>query len=558
MFISLNKKFIYSIISFFLITAFLFIYTFFIIYGVRYQEELKANISRNQQYIDILNENSTLRREIRQIIENNHQIAISSFLKKEILSESETKEKNQLQTTLSKEKKRIEEQIKSYEARYSTIKEGFRIVSASSILIILAVTFLWFLMRRWVLTPLEKITSVSNKISQGNLSCRIQQETHPFFSDEIDILSNTFNNMLENMENNIKEIKEKERFLQSLIDGIPDGLRVIDQDYNIIIANKEYYKQVGKNKNHAKCYQASQNLNSPCSTSMVSCPLHEICTNKKQNIKVIQQFASNLNRHLSINAAPLHLKGQTLVVEVIRDLSDDIKFSHQQKLSSLGFIATSVAHEMKNYLGSIRMITESILNKYYKDKTNNNEEKKLLTLVHSQIIECINVPERLLKLSRFSGNEVQKINCLDNIKDVISLLDYDAKRNGTTIEVNSKQEDIFINGYEADFKMIIINLILNAIKAIKSNGLIKIDISASARKAIIKISDNGHGISKEALPRIFEPFYSEGRDCRIGGTGLGLSIVKSIVEKFKGTISVSSKVDIGTCFTLKFPLNNKK
>ena len=93
-------------------------------------------------------------------------------------------------------------------------------------------------MRRWVLTPLEKITSVSNKISQGNLSCRIQQETHPFFSDEIDILSNTFNNMLENMENNIKEIKEKERFLQSLIDGIPDGLRVIDQDYNIIIANK--------------------------------------------------------------------------------------------------------------------------------------------------------------------------------------------------------------------------------------------------------------------------------------------------------------------------------
>ena len=62
--------------------------------------------------------------------------------------------------------------------------------------------------------------------------------------------------MLDNLENNFREIKEKEKFLQSLIDGIPDGIRVIDNDYNIVIANKKYYQQIGKNKNCVKCYEA--------------------------------------------------------------------------------------------------------------------------------------------------------------------------------------------------------------------------------------------------------------------------------------------------------------
>lgn len=556
MFVSLNKKFIYTIAFFFLFTAVLFIYTFYIIYGIRFQEELKSNLARNQQYLEMLSENNALRKEFRLIAEGNPQLKMSDYLKKEVLSE--VQEENILQTTISKEKKRTDELIKSYDDRYSTVKEGIRIIGASSILIVLAIALLWFLMRRWILAPLDKLSFASEEVSKGNLSYRIELNKKHIFLDEIDLLSETFNKMLDNLEAGIYEIKEKEKFLQSLIDGIPDGLRVIDQDYNIIIANKEYYKQIGQKRSSHKCFEASQNINKPCSDTMFSCPLREICNNKKNNVRVVQQFINHPNRHLSINAAPLKLNDKLLVVEVIRDLSDDIKFSHQQKLSSLGFMATSVAHEMKNHLGSVRMIIERMLDKYYQDKNDSNEEKKLLSLIYNQIVECINVPERLLKLSKFSSDEYKDIKCIDSIKDVIALLDYEAKHNGIIIELNPAQSDLTIRGSEADFKMIIVNLVLNAIKAITNNGTIKIDLSSYGKNAVIKVIDNGSGISKDKLPRIFEPFYSDGKDSRLGGTGLGLSIVKSIVEKFKGTVAVNSEIDVGTCFTLKFPRTDKK
>lgn len=557
MFVSLNKKFIYTILVFFLFTSTLFIYTFYMIYGVRFQEEQKSNLARNQQYIELLVENGNYRKEIRRLLDEYPQIDISSNIKIEIINHID---ENNWKNVLTKEKIQTEEILKNYDDRYLTIKQGIKIVGASSILLVIAIILVWFLMRRWVLAPLNNLSIVSNEVSFGNISKRVTLNDKRFFIDEIDILSNAFNTMLSKLEQSIKEIREKETFLQSLIDSIPDGLRVIDKDYNIIVANREYYRQVGRNKQCKKCYAASRGLDHPCPDTLFTCPLREILENGKNNVKAIQQFSSHPNRHLSINAAPLyHNNNDTpLVVEVIRDLSDDIKFSHQQKLSSLGFMATSVAHEMKNHLGSIRIITERLLDKYYAERPNDDEEKQLMNLVYKQLVECINVPERLLRLARYSDDELLEINCLDSIKDVIALLDYEAKHKGIAIEVEATSSNISVLGYEADFKMIIVNMILNAIKAITQSGIIKIEISEYRRNVIIKISDNGRGIPADKLSRIFEPFYSEGKDNRNGGTGLGLSIVKSIIEKFRGSISVASENGNGTCFTMKFPNPDKK
>lgn len=153
---------------------------------------------------------------------------------------------------------------------------------------------------------------------------------------------------------------------------------------------------------------------------------------------------------------------------------------------------------------------------------------------------------------------MQDINCADSIRDVVALLDYEAKHNGITIDFQTSSPGITIKGFEPDFKMVLVNLILNAIKAISNNGIIKIEQTHTVKYVTIKVTDNGHGISRDNLQRIFEPFYSEGKDIRSGGTGLGLSIVKSIVEKFKGSIDVSSEVNVGTSFTLKFPRSDKK
>ncbi len=108
---------------------------------------------------------------------------------------------------------------------------------------------------------------------------------------------------------------------------------------------------------------------------------------------------------------------------------------------------------MKNHLGSIRMITEGLLNKYFQNRSDEDEEKKYLTLIDKQLVECINVPERLLKMAQFSQEEQSKFSLQSGIHDVISLLDYEAKRNGISISFQRAKEASLL-GNEADFKMI--------------------------------------------------------------------------------------------------------
>lgn len=351
MFVSLNKKIIYSILFFFIISSLIFIYTFYIVYGNRIQEELRSNIQRNQQYIDLLYQNINLSNELRNAIRQNKSASITADTKSDaIFGENE----NSLLKQIHNEQRRIAEFNKNYDERYAAIQESVKILGISSILSILAILLFGYLMTRWILVPLNKISAVSQKVSEGNLNVRIEREHMPKFTDELDYLIITFNQMLDNLQNVISEVKEQEAFLQALIDSIPDGIRVIDENYNIIIANKAYFKQVGTTGKSCKhCYESSHCLKAPCDHKAINCPLYEILTENKTNIKVIQQFKNASTRHLSINAAPLISDKGRYIVESIRDLSDDINFSHQQKLSSLGFLSTSIAHEMKKPSGSI-------------------------------------------------------------------------------------------------------------------------------------------------------------------------------------------------------------
>ena len=132
-------------------------------------------------------------------------------------------------------------------------------------------------------------------------------------------------------------------------------------------------------------------------------------------------------------------------------------------------------------------------------------------------------------------------------------LDYEAKRNGIRIEFSNQAPDARLRGNASDFKMALINLIQNAIKAMKADDNLQITLSQNRKKdIIIEVIDTGCGISAKDLPRIFEPFYTTKKGRNQSGTGLGLPIVKSIVERFSGSIRVKSILGKGSRFTLRF------
>lgn len=553
MFISLNKKIIYTIIIFMILIFALFTATFYELYGKKFLNEQAIGNSSSLKISELSNNNVILAQELNSLRQQFPHIEISPKAKN-IIQHIPTENS----VTDNKDNALFNDISNKYLQKYHSLSEALKITGISLLIIAGLVLIFGSLIRRWLLAPIGRLAQISDKVAAGDLSSRVPLEASPLFRDELSNLAQTFNQMLQNLNQNFNEIKTKEYFLQSLIDSIPDGIRVIDENYNIIIANQTYYKQTQHPiPNYPeKCYFSSQRINHPCISATHSCPLREIKKNKLSSFKSIQHFGGDTSKHYSINAAPMkielpHQAPQTYIVEAIRDLSSDIEFSHQQKLSSLGFLATSVAHEIKNHLGSVRMIIEALLHK--KGSHRGTEETQYLELINRQISDCINVPERLLNLSRDTTDTNSPFNCAESISEVIGLLDYEAKRNGINIEFLNQSPHSTIVGNSSDFKMAMINLIQNALKAMKANDKLTISLTQNRQEQIIiEVSDTGCGIPKKDLSRIFEPFYTTKQGKGNSGTGLGLPIVKAIVEKLNGTIQVKSTLGQGSCFTLRF------
>lgn len=541
MYISLRKKIFYALFTMLVFTGIVFFALFFHFFAQEYQEDQSFAIKRNHYIVELLHENVLLRRELTKLSQENSE--------EELLHQKEAE--------LSKEKKINDQLQQNYNQRWNALIEGAKIIGLSSLISLILIIILGFLLQRWIIVPLQKLFHISLLIAKGDYSQRLSLHDNRAIVDELDTLAQSFNIMIENVEKNIETLKNTESFLQLLIDSIPDGIRVIDHDYNVIMTNRAYRRQTGDLQDK-KCYRI-YSCDHPCPENFVSCPLKIIQKHRKKSISTIHSING---KPLLINAAPFTIRTQTsetfFVVEILRDLSEDIRFSHEQKISSLGFLATSVAHEMKNNLGAIRMILESLLNADHPETFNLEETQKYLKLVYQQIVSSIEMPERLLRLARHSNEEGEAFNVNEAITEVLSLLDYEAKRNGISVSHFTKAGDAEILGSTADFKMIILNLAQNAIKAMPDGGEFQISVSKNQKTVNIEIKDNGIGIPHDKIQHIFEPFYSDGQRSKHKGTGLGLAIVKSLVEKYKGNIEVFSQLNKGTTFSIKFPKYRKK
>lgn len=540
MFVSLNKKFFFTLFIFLMLTGSIFLIIFDGIIGQKIRTEHSHIITRNQYVIELLNENINLRKRLSTLQPAELQSILGNLSEK--------------QEELSRERLLNEELNQNYNENYATFAEGLRLISFGAVLTLIALVVLWFLLRRWVITPLDKLTLLSTAVANGDFTQRLRANSN-LTIDEFDTLSQTINFMLDNIENNINEIKQKELYLQNLIDALPDAIRVIDDDYNIILSNKAYSEHIKQHYfyNTKKCYISyDKKADCPCNNSRYICPLNELKNSSANTLKLIHSVN---DRPLSVNSARIKINGKFAIVESFRDLSENIHYSHQQKISSLGFLATSLAHEMKNNLGAINLILSGLLEKYYTDDAP-SEEKKYLQMIAKQIAECINVPERLLKLSRDNNQSVTNFNIVNSITDILDLFDYEIKSKGIILKQNfsSKKENLY--GNETDFKMIILNLVQNAINSMPHGGTLEIITNTQKNIFSIQIKDSGCGIPENVLKHIFEPFYSVSHTDK-KGNGLGLAIVKDLVAQFNAKINVTSKEQIGSNFVISFPRSKK-
>lgn len=549
MYFKLNKKIMYSMLFLLLFLVIIFLAIFINFYSQKLQDNQNSVYIRNQYVVSLLYDKVRMQQQLAEI-DKKYPYIIKD---KSLLPSNQGL--NTVQEELSNEQKLNDELRQNYDNNREAIIAGTKIVGISILFVIFFILLMLFLLDYWVIMPVEKLIKISNNVSAGIFSSRLEMPKKRYFKDEFDILFRTFNRMLDNTEQNIEESKYREKFLQQLIDAIPDGIRVIDKNFKVIMANRSFYAllNVKNDCNGKKCYEAyGYNNCDGCPLSRYNCPVRHF-ENDKTDLHTIHEVGK-LPLYVSASRLIFGKKSDDYyIIEAIHDLSGDVRFSHQQKVSSLAFLSTSIAHEMKNNLGAIRLILEGLLNSDYKDLEDN--DKKYLTMAYNQLVETVKTPERLLKLARYSEADYEQIDVLSSVKDMMLMIDYEAKRRGIVIKT-SISPDLMFWGNESDFKMIILNLAQNAIKAMPDGGELNVSGEYKSSNIVLKIKDTGIGIEKEQLKHIFEPFYSANSHAK--SSGLGLAIVSSLVEKSKGKISVKSKPNEGAEFTIKIPLKTRK
>jgi len=429
-------------------------------------------------------------------------------------------------------------------------------IEAGIFVIGLSLLMLWWFINRLVLKPVQQLANASKTLSHGLLTARVSD----IGNNELGLLAQQFNKMVTNLQNSIRDISEQEVFLQALIDAVPDGLRVIGQDYKVLKVNQAFCHQLGLSQDvvlNQTCYKSGYNRTKPCPLTMITCPLHEIGKNS-QPIKTITEHVRADGSHITVEvfAAPMEVKiaGKLvkLIVESVRDVNQTIKFSHEQKLATMGEVASGMAHEIYNPLSSVRLALQSTIRTLEAGNTDN--VLAYLKLVDGEIDKCIDISQRLLKLGTPSHGKKQLVAIHQAISDTMSLLKFESEQHKIQIELKLELVEDRILGRENDIRMVVFNLAKNAFNAMLNGGKLTIHTWQDSRQIYIEFADTGCGILPQNLSLIFNPFFSKRADHKTG-TGLGLSICKTLIANHGGRIEVTSECGQGCIFTVILPGN---
>lgn len=239
----------------------------------------------------------------------------------------------------------------------------------------------------------------------------------------------------------------------------------------------------------------------------------------------------------------------TLVILLIETFKQHIRLQKElqrsEKLNIISQLAASVAHEVRNPMTTIN----GFLQLMKKDDNINEQQLAYINISLSELNRAQDIINDYLSLAKPNDKTTRIINISEELLKTVELMT--SYTNIQNIEVQSIIEpSLYVKGNADEIKQVFINIIKNGIEAMNNRGLLKIVAFNDGDYIIIKISDNGEGMSKEQLSRVGTPFYST----KDKGTGIGLTISFQIVEQLKGKITVESEVGFGTTFILSIPV----
>lgn len=424
----------------------------------------------------------------------------------------------------------------------SNIKESKKILINATLLALIITVVLGFIIAKSITEPIKDVTIKAEKMAKGDFHQYVEIKS----DDEIGQLASMFNFLTEKLKDTLSVVYSEKSKMETIFTYMADGVIATDTQGNILHANPVALNVLKISKEEISTIKYDDIFNN-LNDNMTLTRIKQNENWQGSEILKIGQEIFNA-KYVSFKNENEEIGGLIVVLQNVTE---------QQKLENMRkeFVA-NVSHELKTPLTTIKSYTETILDGVLDDK---ETSKQFLTVINEECDRMNRIVRDLLRLSSLDFKQVKwnmnnlSVNKLLNSAYMKLKMPALEKSQIINIEVDENTPEII--GDKDGIEQVLLNIISNAIKYTGKKGIIDIKAYHSEGKVTINVKDNGMGIPKEDLDRIFERFYrvDKARSRELGGTGLGLSIAKQIINAHGGDILIKSVYNEGTCVEIIIP-----
>jgi two-component system sensor histidine kinase HydH len=340
------------------------------------------------------------------------------------------------------------------------------------------------------------------------------------------------------------EMRSLKDFNERLVDGLREGLELVDGDFTIRFANRWMLHQFGRLPGR-RCYEVLTADGQPCP----DCPLERRDTLEGP---VRLEIAGVGGRRFLLSCSPVRQPdGETLLLELVADVTEQVQMRERlqraERLAATGELAAGVAHEIRNPLSAIVNATTLLA---ARDGLNEEEYAGTLNAVRTEARRLNRILSEFLLFARPPAPHRRPADVAEVVGRVAALVGEDPAR-AASVELEVHIDRTLPRfAFDPDqLTQVLWNVVLNGVEAMDGAGRLRFEVERVDGDVVISVADTGRGIPPEDRARVFDPFYSR----KPTGSGLGLTIAQRIVAAHGGRMELESTPGQGTRVTIALP-----
>ena len=394
---------------------------------------------------------------------------------------------------------------------------------------------------RAILQPLKILTLSIREVQTGNLNLMLQ----PRFRDEVGILMEAFNDMAAELrilkQGDQAKLVRSQQSAQLVLDSLPDAVIVMAPDATVELANAAARRMIGVRPG-GSIYDTSPEWHRSLHVDATS-----NAPDDTEAERVVQVFLEGKERFFMPRVLPIK-DVEGLPVGIIIVFLDVTRLRRVSELES--DLVSTVSHELKTPLTSVRMALHMLLDE--RVGLMNSKQTELLTTARDDAERLFSIVNDLLDVARYKSGkaalELKPVSAHKLIERAIAASRTAFQYAGVELKLELPEHlpDVLAN--ESRIEHVFNNLLSNALKFSAPGTAITLSVQGTDKYLEILIADQGPGIPKEELPRVFDRFYRGKNEASSPGVGLGLAIAREIVEAHGGTIRAVSDIGKGSTF----------